>query len=105
MLGLSLGQSAVYSVISLAAKLTAGTTAGPADRHPQRLRRARAPTSTSPTSSPDIAFTLVPVALALWLLSAEPGTGRAAAPSARRLGLDGRRPVRDLGAGAAAGRR
>jgi uncharacterized protein len=80
-LGLSLGQSAVYSVISLIAKLTA----------PGRLSAQNA--TLNPTVSPrewldltyqlvGIFFALVPVALVLFLLSAE---GQSAI---RRLGLD-----------------
>ncbi len=96
-LGLSLGQSAVYSVISLVAKLTAGA--------PLASQQATLNASASPRPYLDltyqlagIAFTLVPVALALWLLS---GSGRSAV---RRLGLDPGRPLRDLtwGAGLAA---
>jgi membrane protease YdiL (CAAX protease family) len=92
-LGLSLGQSAVYSVISLTAKLTAGP--------PLKAQRATLNASVSPRVYLDltyqlagIVFTLVPVALALWLLSEG---GRSAA---RRIGLDGARPWRDLGLGA-----
>jgi membrane protease YdiL (CAAX protease family) len=92
-LGLSLGQSAVYSVISLAAKLTAG--------RPLAQQTATLNASASPRPYVDlsyqlagIVFTLVPAALALWLLTE---AGRA---GARRIGLDGRRPARDLAAGA-----
>jgi membrane protease YdiL (CAAX protease family) len=95
-LGVSLGQSAVYSVISLGAKLTAG--------RPLAQQTATLNASVSPRPYLDltyqlagIAFTIVPAALALWLLSAD---GRSAV---RQLGLDHRRPLPDLGAGAVLG--
>ncbi|MFP5346819.1 MAG: CPBP family intramembrane glutamic endopeptidase [Actinomycetes bacterium] len=87
-LGLSLGASAVYSVISLVAKLTQG---------PLSKQTATLNPSQSPRPYLDltyqlvgIGFALVPVALALLLLSAHgPGV-------LHRLGLDGRRPARDV---------
>jgi membrane protease YdiL (CAAX protease family) len=91
-LGVSLGQDAVYAVISLAAKLTAG--------RPLAQQQATLNGSLSPRPYLDltyqlagIAFTLVPVALVLWLLG---GTGRKATD---RLGLNARQPLRDLGLG------
>ena len=102
-LGLSLGQSAVYAVINLVGKLTAGP--------PLAAQAATVNASVSPRPYLDlsyqlagIVFTLVPVVLVLWLLAAgsgpdeAPGTLRSAA---RRIGLDGRSPWRDLGRGAA----
>jgi membrane protease YdiL (CAAX protease family) len=95
-LGLSLGQSAVYAVVSLVAKLTAG---------PLRDQTATLNASRSPREYLDltyqllnIGFALVPVALALYLLSVAPGGAR------RLLGLDLGHPGRDLlhGAGLAA---
>jgi membrane protease YdiL (CAAX protease family) len=92
-LGLSLGASAVYSVISLTAKLTAG--------RPLAQQTATLNASQSVRPYVDLAyqlagivFTLVPVALVIWLLSAG---GRSAWA---RLGLDRRRPAFDLGFGA-----
>lgn len=92
-LGLSLGQSAVYSIISLTVKLTADT--------PLAQQRATLNASRSAREYVDltyqlasIVFTLVPVALALWLLSEGGRSG------IRRLGLDPGQPWRDLGAGA-----
>jgi len=92
-LGLSLGQSAVYAVIDLAGKLTAGP--------PLAAQRATVNASVSPRPYLDlsyqlagIVFTLMPVALVLWLLS-EPGRR-----ARTRLGLDGAKPWRDLAAGA-----
>ncbi len=91
-MGLSIGQAAVYSVISLTAKLTQG---------PLAAQTATLNASVSPRPYLDltyqlagIAFTLVPVVLALWLLS-EGGRG-----AARRMGFDLARPVRDLATGA-----
>jgi membrane protease YdiL (CAAX protease family) len=93
-LGLSLGASAVYAVINLVGRLTAGP--------PLAQQRATLNAPTSPRPYLDlsyqlagIAFTLVPVALVLLLL-AEPGVR-----ARERIGLDGRRPLRDLAAGAA----
>lgn len=95
-LGLSLGQSAVYSVISLVAKLTAG----------RPLAQQTATLNASASSRPyldltyqlaDVGFTVVPAALALWLLSSG---GRSAV---RALGLDLRRPRTDLTVGAGLG--
>ncbi|UYM04991.1 CPBP family intramembrane glutamic endopeptidase [Solicola gregarius] len=90
-LGLSLGQSAVYAVVSLIGKLTEG---------PLRDQTATLNASESTREYLDltyqvlgIAFALVPVALALYLLSAN---GRSAL---RTLGLDRTRPWFDVGAG------
>jgi membrane protease YdiL (CAAX protease family) len=88
-LALSLGQSAVYAVISLAGKLTAGK--------PLSQQTATLNSSQSTRSYLDLTyqfagifFTLVPVALALWLLSEN-------TPSVRRLlGLNRAKPLRDL---------
>ncbi|MGZ4602425.1 MAG: CPBP family intramembrane glutamic endopeptidase [Kineosporiaceae bacterium] len=92
-LGVSLGQSTVYSVISLLAKLTQG---------PLRGQTATLNPSASPRPYFDltyqlvgIVFTLVPVALALWLLAGD----RSDVPVTRRLGLDRTQPLADLGAG------
>ncbi|WP_127573623.1 CPBP family intramembrane glutamic endopeptidase [Georgenia faecalis] len=93
-LGLSVGQSAVYALVQIYARLTAETPLGAQS------------TALNPSRSPrpyldltyqllNIGFSLVPVLLVLFLLS-EPGR-RATA----RIGLDRTRPVRDLGAGLA----
>lgn len=91
-LGLSLGQSAVYAVTSLVAKLTEGP-----------IGQATATLNASRSERPyldltyqllDVGFALVPVLLALFLLS-EPGRS-----AVRRIGFDLRHPVRDLAAGA-----
>nr|WP_250445252.1 CPBP family intramembrane glutamic endopeptidase [Actinotalea sp. C106] len=92
-LGLSLGQSAFYAALRLVERLT----------REQALSQQTA--TLNPTRSPrpyldltyqvaGIAFALVPVALALYLLSDH---GRS---SLRRIGLDGSRMGRDLGVGA-----
>jgi membrane protease YdiL (CAAX protease family) len=92
-LGLSLGQSAVYSVISLIAKLTQG----PLSKQTATLNPSHSPRPDLDLTYQlaDVAFTLVPVALALWLLAGDRGSERVT----RRLGLDRTRPLADLGAG------
>ncbi|MET7747959.1 type II CAAX endopeptidase family protein [Micromonospora sp. NPDC005367] len=96
-LGLSLGQSAVYAVVSIIAKLTAHG----------GLSKQTAALNTSASTRPyldlayqllGIVFALLPVLLAVHLLSRDPGD------PARTLGLDARRPGSDLirGAGLAA---
>ncbi|GAA2720930.1 CPBP family intramembrane glutamic endopeptidase [Cellulomonas aerilata] len=91
-LGLSLGQSALYSVVSIVARLTALT---PLGEQSTALNVSRSPRPYVDLTYQllGIAFALVPVALALYLLSAD---GRSAV---RRIGLDGRRPGRDLAVG------
>lgn len=94
-LGLSLGQSAVYAILRLVDRLT----------RPEALSQQVATLNPSQSDRPwldltyqlvNIAFGLVPVALALFLL-AQP---RGLRDVLRRIGLDGARPWRDLGAGA-----
>lgn len=91
-LGLSLGRSGIYAVVDIVARLTAGP--------PLAQQTATLNASQSPRPYLDltyqllsIGFALVPVALALFLLSAH---GRSAV---RRIGLDAVRPLRDLGIG------
>ncbi len=91
-LGLSLGRSAINAIINIVARLTADT--------PLRDQAAAINTSASPRPYLDltyqlfnIAFALVPVALALYLLS-KPGRS-----ALRRIGLDRSKPMRDLGLG------
>ena len=91
-LGLSLGRSGIYAVVDIVARLTAGP--------PLAQQTATLNASQSPRPYLDltyqllsIGFALVPVALALFLLSAH---GRSAV---RRIGLDAARPLRDLGLG------
>ncbi len=92
-LGLSLGASAVYAVISLSAKLTAGK---PLAQQTATLNASQSPRPYVDLAYQlaDVAFTLVPVALVFWLLSAG---GRSAAA---RLGLAPRKPLLDLAFGA-----
>ena len=91
-LGLSLGKSAVYALISIVARLTAGTPLGEQSTSLNVSRSAR-PYLDLTYQLVGIFFALLPVALALYLLSAR---GRSAV---RAIGLDGARPLRDLGWG------
>ncbi|QGH70762.1 CPBP family intramembrane glutamic endopeptidase [Pseudactinotalea sp. HY158] len=93
--GLSLGKSAVYAIVALIDAYTRG---------PIGDQTASLNTSENPRELFDltyqllsVAFALVPVVLALYLLSEN---GRRAR---RRIGLDGTRPLRDLGWGLALG--
>ena len=99
-LGLSLGQSAVYAIVSLAAALSRGP-----------LRDATASLNASRSEREwldltlqllSIGFALVPVALAIYLLAFDPSTssGQRGQPL-RRLGLQRGRPTRDVLTGAA----
>lgn len=94
-LGLSLGQSAVYAVVSLLAKLARGP-----------LRDSTATLNPSRSDLPwldltlqllAMGFALVPVGLAIYLLSLDEGQ----VPVLRRLGIDGSQPRRDVAWGAA----
>jgi uncharacterized protein len=87
-LGVSLGQSAVWSIVSLADSLTRGPLNSQTQTlNPQQSDRALFDLIEQLLS---IAFPLVPVLLALYLMG--PGV-------LRRIGLDGRRPVFDAGFG------
>jgi membrane protease YdiL (CAAX protease family) len=112
-LGLSLGSSAVYAVIDLVGKLTAGP---PLSRQTATLNQPVSPRPYLDLSYQlaGIVFTLVPVALVLFLLTEnltenltgarrraptgdQGDTARAQPPgAARRIGLDLRHPGRDL---------
>ncbi|GEL45848.1 CAAX amino protease [Cellulomonas hominis] len=91
-LGLSLGKSGVYALVNIVARLTEGT---PLAQQSTTLNASRSPRPYLDLTYQllQIGFALVPVALALYLLSAN---GRSAV---RRIGLDGTRPGRDLGVG------
>jgi membrane protease YdiL (CAAX protease family) len=91
-LGLSLGKSGVYALVNIVARLTEGT---PLAEQSATLNASRSPRPYLDLTYQllSIGFALVPVALALYLLSAN---GRSAV---RRIGLDGTRPGRDLGVG------
>ncbi|GAA4158581.1 CPBP family intramembrane metalloprotease [Gryllotalpicola daejeonensis] len=91
-LGLSLGASAVYSIVALLADLSSGK--------PLADQSTALNTSQSPVQWLDftyqvlgVFFDLFPVALAIYLLW-EPGRS-----GFERIGLTWRRPARDLGAG------
>lgn len=91
-LGLSLGQSAVYSIVNIVARLTAETALADQTTQLNPTRSAR-PYLDLTYQLLGIAFALVPVALALYLLSAQGRSVRTA------LGIDGTRPGRDVGWG------
>lgn len=93
-LGLSLGRSGLYAIVAIIDRLTREESLGSQS------------TTLNPSRSPrpwldltyqllQIGFALIPVALALYLLSAN---GRSAV---RRIGLTFTRPLRDLGVGVA----
>ncbi|MEZ0446254.1 CPBP family intramembrane glutamic endopeptidase [Cellulomonas sp. ICMP 17802] len=91
-LGLSLGRSGLYAVVNIIDRLTAGP---PLADQSTTLNPSRSPRPWLDLTYQllQIGFALVPVALALYLLSAN---GRSAV---RRIGLDVTRPWRDLGVG------
>lgn len=87
-LGLSLGQSGVYALVNIVARLTAETSLA---EQSATLNASRSPRPWLDLTYQllGVAFALVPVALAIYLLSARgPGT-------LRRIGLDAARPGRD----------
>ncbi|HET6211847.1 MAG TPA: CPBP family intramembrane glutamic endopeptidase [Micromonosporaceae bacterium] len=93
-LGVSLGASAVYSVVTIIARLTAGR---PLDQQTATLNTSRAPGRPwldLTLQLLDIAFGVVPALLAVHLLRRDPGE------PAPELGLDRQRPVFDLSTGA-----
>lgn len=93
-LGLSLGQSAVYAAVRLYVRFTAEV---PLSQQTATLNPSRSPRPYVDLAYQllDIGFALVPVALALYLMSAG---GRGAL---RRIGLDRTRPGRDVVVGLA----
>jgi hypothetical protein len=93
-LGLSLGQSGVYALVNIAARLTSGTPLAEQSATLNESRSAR-PLLDLTYQLLGIGFGLVPVALALYLLS-----GRARGALAA-LGIDRARPGRDVGWGVA----
>lgn len=94
-LGLSLGQAGVYAVLRLVDRLTRAEALGQqvATLNPSQSDR---PWLDLTYQLLNIAFGLMPVALALFLL-AQP---RGLRDALRRIGLDATRPWRDLGVGA-----
>ena len=92
-LGLSLGRSGVYALVAMLDRLTAGPPLGDQSTTLNPVIDAR-PWLDVIYQVLAIGFALLPVALALYLLSAN---GRSAT---RRIGLTFARPWRDLGIGA-----
>lgn len=95
-LGVSLGASAVYSVVSLIAKLTAPA---PLSAQTTAMNTSQAPGRPWLDLTYQllgIFFAIVPALLALHLLGRDGGGDRSAW---RRLGVDARRPWFDLGSG------
>ena len=92
-LGLSLGKSGLYAVVNIIDRLTAGP---PLAEQTTTLNPSRSPRPWLDLTYQllQVGFALVPVALALYLLSAN---GKSAV---RRIGLDFVRPWRDLAVGA-----
>lgn len=93
-LGVSLGASAAYSVVTIIARLTA---ARPLSQQTATLNTSRAPDRPwldLALQLLDILFALVPALLAVHLLRRDPGEPRP------ELGLDRARPVFDLASGA-----
>ena len=93
-LGLSLGRSGVYALVDIVGRLTATT---PLGKQSTALNQSLSPRPYLDLTYQvlGIGFALVPVALALFLLSS---SGRSAV---RRIGLDVARPLRDVGIGIA----
>src|SRR5699024_5240058 len=94
-MGLSLGSSGVYAVVSIIAALTRG----PLGEQSTALNPAQSPRPYLDLTYQilSITFALVPVALVLYLLS-----DRGHSPW-RRIGLDARRPGKDLAWGVGLG--
>jgi membrane protease YdiL (CAAX protease family) len=92
-LGLSLGQSALYAAVRLYARLTVEVPLAQQTATLNPVRAVARPYLDLTYQLMAIGFGLVPVALALYLLSAH---GRSVL---RRIGLDGARPGRDLAVG------
>jgi hypothetical protein len=90
-LGLSLGQSAVYAIVSIVAALSQGPLKDQATA--LNVSRSARPYLDLTYQVLDIAFAVVPVFLALYLLS---NRGRSAT---RAIGLDASRPGKDVGWG------
>ena len=93
-LGLSLGQSAIYAVVSLIAKLTAdgGLRHSTATLNSSQSRREYLDLTLQVLG---IGFALVPVVLALYLLSLDHDLGTIS----KRLGIDRSQPFHDILAG------
>ena len=97
-LGVSLGMSAIYAIITLIAKLTAPTPLN------QQTTAMNTPASSRPLLAlvvelTDILALVVPALLALYLLNRDRDWSSSAVGVGRLLGLDGRRWVFDLVSG------
>ena len=93
-LGLSIGQSAVYAVVSLAAALSRGPLhEATASLNANRSDRAWLDLTLQLLA---IGFALVPVALAIYLLAIGPADSDGTGQPLRRLGLARARPARDV---------
>ncbi|HEY0485851.1 MAG TPA: type II CAAX endopeptidase family protein [Mycobacteriales bacterium] len=93
-LGVSLGASAVYSVVSIVGKLTAGRALSQQDATLNASVAPGRPLLDLTYQLLAIVFALVPAALALHLLN------RTDPPALRTIGLDGRQPAADVARGA-----
>jgi membrane protease YdiL (CAAX protease family) len=94
-LGVSLGASAVYSLVSIIGRLTAGTGLAQQSATLNASAAPGRPWLDLTYQLLGILFALVPAALALHLL------GRTDPPALRTIGLDARSPAADLARGAA----
>jgi membrane protease YdiL (CAAX protease family) len=93
-LGLSLGQSAVYSVVQLLDKLTRAPLAEGTSTH-NRSQSTREYFDLT-YQLLDIGFALVPVVLVIYFLTEHRRAGESGASAFRRLGFDFARPGKDL---------
>jgi membrane protease YdiL (CAAX protease family) len=93
-LGLSLGQSAVYSVVQLLDKMTTA----PLAQGTSTLNRSQSAREYFDLTYQllDIMFALVPVALVIYFLTEHRPVGERGIPAFRRIGFDFSRPGRDL---------
>lgn len=93
-LGLSLGQSAVYSVVQLLDKLTRA----PLAEGTSTLNRSQSSREYFDLTYQllDIFFALVPVALVIYFLTEHRAAGQSGASAFRQLGFNFARPGRDL---------
>ncbi|AXJ10514.1 CPBP family intramembrane glutamic endopeptidase [Arthrobacter sp. PM3] len=93
-LGLSLGQSAVYSVVQLLDKMTAA----PLAQGTSTLNRSQSAREYFDLTYQllDIMFALVPVALVIYFLTEHRPVGERGGSAFRRIGFDFARPGRDL---------
>jgi membrane protease YdiL (CAAX protease family) len=93
-LGVSLGASAVWSILRIIERLTREVALSEQSAAMNVSRTPERPWLDLAYQLAGIGLALVPVLLVLFLLNRDPGGGRGL------LGLDARRPVFDLGAGA-----